>query len=120
MISPRIVMYIAMGGLAWTLIRRYMNKPKELPPQHRHPPIVEPDVVPGVHRNGDDAHCSVVLTPAEALAGKAVQVPSIEGAQQINVPAGVKDGAKLRLAKLGFKRPDGSRGDQFVTVRIQG
>lgn len=115
MISPRIIMYVGLAGLGWTLLRRYLNQKKLEAAQPR---IVEQGVVPGVDRKGDDALCQVSLTADEAKAGKPVAVPSIEGVQQIEVPAGAKDGQRLRLAGLGFRRADGTRGDQFVIVTI--
>ena len=115
MLSPRIIMYAGLAGLGWTFLRRYLNQKKLEAAQ---PKIIEQGVVPGVDRKGDDALCLISLTADEARSGKPVVVPSIEGVQQIQVPAGAKDGQRLRLAGLGFRRADGSRGDQFVIVSI--
>ena len=115
MITPRILMYAGGAALAWTFLRRYLAKKKL---QDSQPKIVEDSVVPGVDRRGDDAFCVYAITAADAAAGKAVAVPSIDGPQQIQIPAGIKDGTRLRLAGLGFKKPAGSRGDQFVVVKI--
>jgi len=114
MISPRIVMYVGLGALAWTFLRRYWNRQKAEP---KHAPIVEDGVVPGIDRNGDDAYCRVSLGAEDAKAGRSLEVPSIEGPHRIEVPPGVKDGAKLRLVGLGFKRPDGKRGDELPRQR---
>ena len=117
MISPRIIMYVGLGALAWTFLRRYLLRQHDAP---RHAPIVEDGVLPGVDRRGDDAVCHVALTADEARSGKLVEVPSIDGAQRIDVPAGVKNGVRLRLAGFGFRRPDGTRGDQYVVVSVAG
>ena len=115
MLTPRILMYAGGAALAWNFLRRYLAKQKLAAAQ---PKLIEDDVVPGVDRRGDDAVCSIALTSEDAAAGKAVTVPSVEGPQQIQIPAGIKDGTRLRLAGLGFKKPAGSRGDQFVVVKI--
>ena len=108
-------MYAGGAALAWTFLRRYLQKQKYEAAQPR---LVEDAVVPGVDRRGDDAVCSIEVSSEEARTGRAVAVPSIDGPQQIEIPAGVKDGTRLRLAGLGFKRPAGTRGDQFVVVKI--
>jgi DnaJ-class molecular chaperone len=110
-------MYVGLGALAWTFLRRYWNRQKAEP---KHAPIVEDGVVPGIDRKGDDAYCRVSLSAEEAKAGRSMEVPSIDGRQRIDVPAGVAEGAKLRLAGLGFRQPDGKRGDQYVIVSILG
>ena len=115
MISPRIIMYAGMGALAWTFLRRYLRRQDEGP---RQLPITEDNVVPGVDRRGDDAVCHLSLSAEEARTGKSLDVPSIDGPQHIQVPAGVKNGVRLRLTGLGFRRRDGKRGDQFVVVSI--
>jgi DnaJ-class molecular chaperone len=117
MISPRIIMYVGLGALAWTFLRRYLVRQNA---DSQHPPIVENDVVPGVDRRGDDAISHVSLSADEARTGKRVSVPSIDGPQEIEVPAGVKNGVRLRLSGFGFRRPDGTRGDQYVVVTIAG
>ncbi len=122
MFSPRTLMYVALGAAGWMVVKRMIaqrSQPKQaaLP---RPPPQLQPTGVPGIERRGDDALCGITLSRADAKAGKSVVVPSLEGQHQIEVPAGVKDGAKLRIAGLGFARPDGSRGDQLVVVQIAG
>lgn len=117
MLSPRIIMYAGLGLVAFNFLRQYLQRQKLAAAQ---PKIVEQGVVPGVDRKGDDALTRIVLTTAEAKAGKPMAVPSIDGVQQIEVPAGTKDGQKLRLAGLGFRRSDGTRGDQFVIVQVGG
>ncbi len=117
MISPRIILYVGLGALAWTFLRRYLVRQNAGP---KHAPILENDVVPGVDRRGDDAVCRVSVSADEARTGKLLSVPSIDGPQQIQVPAGVKNGVRLRLSGFGFRRPDGTRGDQYVVVTIAG
>lgn len=53
-----------------------------------------------------------------------MRVPSPDGRvrqRRINVtiPAGVRDGQRLRVAGEGAVRPDGSRGDLFLRVRVE-
>ena len=57
------------------------------------------------------------LSPAEAVLGCAVRVPTLEGPVQLRVPAGSSSGRLLRLRGRGLSAGDLS-GDQFVEVRI--
>ena len=78
--------------------------------------VVQPDA--HLHRGGDDIELALPLTLGEALLGTQVDVPTLEGAVRLTVPAGTSSGAKLRLRGKGIKRSDGARGDQFCRVEI--
>jgi DnaJ-class molecular chaperone len=74
---------------------------------------------PRFERQGDDLHCRVPITFAEAAAGAHVEVPTPDGAMTIQVPAGTQNGQRFRLRKRGVPRPeDGTRGDLWVEVRV--
>ncbi|WP_218080424.1 DnaJ C-terminal domain-containing protein [Anthocerotibacter panamensis] len=69
---------------------------------------------------GDDLLLDLPLTPAEAVLGAQVEVPTLEGKVRLNIPKGTTAGRTLRLAGKGMKRSKGSgRGDQLVKVRIE-
>ncbi|MDB9313287.1 J domain-containing protein [Spirulina sp. CS-785/01] len=67
---------------------------------------------------GADVFCRVPLTPAEAILGGLVEVPTLDGLVKMNVPKGVKSGQRLRLANKGYPRNSESRGDQLVEIQI--
>jgi membrane associated rhomboid family serine protease len=70
-----------------------------------------------------DMHATISISPYEALVGarKLVSIPA--GLQRkiyrVNVPPGVTANQSLRLKGQGRQRPDGSRGDLLLRVRIQ-
>jgi molecular chaperone DnaJ len=81
--------------------------------------ILSIDAHPLFRREGDDLHCGVPITFAEAAAGAHVEVPTPDGAVTIEVPAGTQNGQRFRLRKRGVPRPEhGTRGDLWVEVRV--
>ncbi len=66
---------------------------------------------------GPDILCRVPVTPAEAVLGAQIEVPTLDGPVKMNLPAGVRWGQRLRLAKKGYPN-QGERGDQIVELRI--
>lgn len=83
--------------------------------------IVTIQIDPHSHfrRDGDDIRLELPVTLDEALNGAKVKVPTVEGAVVMTVPEGSSSGRTLRLKGRGFKRKDGSRGDQLVTLEIE-
>ena len=69
-------------------------------------------------RDGDDVRLDLPVTLAEAVAGGAVRVPTVDKTVMLTIPKGTTSGKTLRLKGKGFHRKDGSRGDQLVTVMI--
>lgn len=71
---------------------------------------VELDVAlpPGVRREGRDLHAELAVTPLEARQGVSVRVADAT----VKVPAGVRDGRRLRVAGGGLG------GDLHLTVRV--
>ncbi|WP_287129480.1 DnaJ C-terminal domain-containing protein [Candidatus Cyanaurora vandensis] len=69
---------------------------------------------------GDDLLLELPLTPAEAVLGAQVEVPTLEGKVRLNIPKGTTSGRTLRLTGKGLKRLKGTgRGDQLVKVHIE-
>jgi molecular chaperone DnaJ len=63
---------------------------------------------PVFKRNGDNLEVEVPLTIPEALQGAVIEVPTLNGAKRLRVPAGTKHGTVQRLrgegpARLGGK-----------------
>lgn len=74
---------------------------------------------PYFRREGQDIYLDLPLTITEAALGTSVRIPTLDGATQLKVPAGVASGAKLRLRGKGLPTAKGDqRGDQFVVIRI--
>ncbi len=67
---------------------------------------------------GFDIYCHLPITPAEAVLGGFVEVPTLDGLVKINLPQSVISGQKLRLAGKGFPAEDGRRGDQLLEIQI--
>lgn len=78
---------------------------------------VAPD--PRFRREGRDLFVDLPLTFAQAALGARVDVPTLDGAATLTVPAGTSGGARLRLRGKGL--PDaksGEEGDLFAVVRV--
>ncbi|MCH8156426.1 MAG: J domain-containing protein, partial [Nitrospinae bacterium] len=75
---------------------------------------------PWFRRAGCDLLIDVPITPAEAVLGAKVDVPTITGETIIvTVPPGTSSGTKLRLRGKGVvHQKTKRRGDQFVIVKI--
>jgi curved DNA-binding protein len=67
---------------------------------------------------GINVYCQLPVTPAEAVLGGFVEVPTLDGLVKISLPQGVAPGQKLRLAGKGFPSDDGKRGDQLLEIQI--
>ncbi len=76
------------------------------------------DYHPFFRLEGSDIYCQLPVTPPEAVLGKSVEVPTLDGLVKMNVPPGVTSGQRLRLAGKGFPNGDGRRGDQLVEIQI--
>jgi DnaJ-class molecular chaperone len=82
---------------------------------------VEISVAPhaGFKRDGHDILSTLPVSLGEALNGASVRVDTVDGAVDVKVPKGAKDGAKLRLRGKGVPRAKaGGRGDHLVEIRI--
>jgi DnaJ-class molecular chaperone len=75
---------------------------------------------PFFRREGINLFFDLPLTPAEAVLGTKLDVPTLnEGPVTLTVPAGTSSGTKLRLKGKGVVSPKTKqRGDQFATVKI--
>jgi DnaJ-class molecular chaperone len=69
-------------------------------------------------RKGDDIHVELPVSLREAVLGGKVRVPTPSGEVTMSVPKWANTGAVLRLKARGVPRPDGSRGDEYVTLKV--
>ena len=69
-------------------------------------------------RKGDDIHLDLPISLSEAVLGGKVKVPTPSGTVTMTVPKWANTGTVLRLRGRGVPRVDGSKGDEFVTLRV--
>lgn len=75
---------------------------------------------PVLRREGDDLHMDVPVTISEAMAGGAVNVPTVEGAVNLKIPAGSQSGQVLKLKGKGAVNPKTKkRGDLLVRLIVK-
>jgi molecular chaperone DnaJ len=77
-----------------------------------------------LQRDGDDIRCEVHVSVTEAALGARVAVPTVDGDVELDIPAGIKSGTRLRLRGKGVPRTDArrgtpQRGDQLVGIVIE-
>ena len=69
-------------------------------------------------RKGDDIHLELPISLREAVLGGKISVPTPTGAVTMTVPKWANTGTVLRLKGRGVPRSDGSRGDEYVTLKV--
>jgi DnaJ-class molecular chaperone len=82
--------------------------------------LVEIDVRPHpfFKRQGDDIHLDLPVSLVEAVLGARIQAPTPTGPVALRVPRGSNTGRVLRLKGKGVRRPDGTTGDEFATLKV--
>jgi DnaJ-class molecular chaperone len=69
-------------------------------------------------RKEQDIHVELPISLNEAVLGGKVKVPTPSGPVNMTVPKWSNTGTLLRLKGKGVPRADGSRGDEFVTLKV--
>ncbi len=70
-------------------------------------------------RRGKDLHIEVPLTPWEAALGVEIEIPTLHGAEKLNIPAGTANGEEARLSEKGVPLlNEGKKGDEVITFRL--
>jgi molecular chaperone DnaJ len=71
------------------------------------------------NRKGDDVYVQLPVTFGEASFGAKIEVPTIDGAAVMKLPAGTQGGQRFKLSKKGFISPKTkNRGDEYVDIKI--
>lgn len=71
-------------------------------------------------REGTNLYTSVGLSFVQAALGAEIQVPTIDGPVNLNIPEGTQTGSVFRIRGKGVPNVrTGSRGDEYVTVNLQ-
>lgn len=80
--------------------------------------IVRPSAI--FEREGVTVYLDQEISFAEAALGAEIEVPTIDGKVKLTIPEGTQPGATFRLREKGipYLNGKGSRGDQYVQVRI--
>ena len=75
---------------------------------------------PFFEREGNDLHCIIPVSFAQAALGTEIQVPTLEGEHTLKVPDGTQSGTTIRIRGKGVPVLNGhGKGDLFVEVRVQ-
>ncbi|MCK4601647.1 MAG: DnaJ domain-containing protein [Phycisphaerae bacterium] len=72
---------------------------------------------PYFRRDGNDIYVEVPVSISEAALGAKIDVPTIDGMTTVVIPPGTDSSKRLRLKGKGVAAA-GSRGDQYVVIRI--
>ena len=71
-------------------------------------------------REGSDIMLEVPISFTQAALGDTLDVPTIDGTAALKIPAGTQSGTRFRIKGKGVKSVrSSSRGDQYVTVRVE-
>lgn len=73
---------------------------------------------PFFRRVGRDIHLDLPVTPAEAVLGGRVKVPTLARPVMVTVPPGSDTGTVLRLKGKGIHPKGGTAGDEIVTLKV--
>jgi molecular chaperone DnaJ len=72
-------------------------------------------------RDGQDIILEIPISFTQAAIGDSIEIPTIDGAVNLKIPAGTQTGTKFRIRGKGTKSPKGgiNRGDQYVIVTVE-
>jgi molecular chaperone DnaJ len=75
---------------------------------------------PFFEREGNDLHCVVPISIAQAAMGAEIRVPTMEGDQGLKIPEGTQPSTTFRIKNKGVPVLNGhGKGDLYVEVRVQ-
>ena len=74
---------------------------------------------PVFRKDGKDINVQIPVTFGEAVLGAKIEVPTLDGASMMTLPAGIQGGRRFKLSGKGYiATKSGQRGDQYVEIRI--
>jgi DnaJ-class molecular chaperone len=82
--------------------------------------LIEISVLPHAFftRKGDDIYLELPISLKEAVLGAKVKVPTPAGSVTASIPKWSSSGRLLRLRGRGVPRTDGTKGDEYVTLKL--
>lgn len=66
----------------------------------------------------NDLEIDLPLSISEAVLGGEVKIPTVDGSVLLKIPAGVSNGARLRVTGKGVGGANGKRGDLYTVVKV--
>lgn len=70
-------------------------------------------------RDGDDLHTPLAISMVDAALGTKVEIESLDGVLELNIPQGTQSGTTIPIRGKGITRLRGSgRGDLFVHIEV--
>jgi len=74
---------------------------------------------PDFERDGDDLHRQEAISFPKAVFGDTIEVPTLDGAVELDIPAGTQSGETFRVRDRGMSRlRRRGQGDLYVTVQV--
>ena len=71
-------------------------------------------------RAENDIHISIPISVSQATLGAKIQVPTLDGEHELQIPAGTQPGDRIALKTKGVPHlRSNQRGDQIVTIRVE-
>jgi molecular chaperone DnaJ len=71
-------------------------------------------------RQESDLHCTIPINVSQAALGAEIEVPTLDGKETLEIPAGSQNGARFRLRNHGVPHVNGhGRGDLYVHVDVK-
>ena len=70
-------------------------------------------------RKGEDVYCEASISFVQAALGAKIEVPTIDGKVELNIPSGIQSDTVQKIAGKGipYLRSEG-RGDEYVTIKV--
>jgi molecular chaperone DnaJ len=69
-------------------------------------------------RRGADLYCSIPISITQASLGAKIQVPTLHGEEELEIPEGTQSGQIFRKKGKGLPNPHGGRGDLYVNIQV--
>ena len=71
-------------------------------------------------RDGDDVMCEVPISMTQAALGATLEIPTLFGKEDLDIPEGTQPGATFRMRGKGIPNVhrQSQKGDQLVTVKV--
>jgi molecular chaperone DnaJ len=81
--------------------------------------VLEVKEHPFFERRGADLYCTIPLSIVQAALGTELQVPGLNGEENLKIPEGTQSGAVFRIKGRGLADPrGGGKGDLYYHVRV--
>jgi molecular chaperone DnaJ len=82
--------------------------------------VLEVKSHPYFERRNADLYCTVPISIAQAALGTQIQVPGLNGEENVKIPEGTQTGEIIRLKGKGLPDPHGGgKGDLYVNIHVE-